>query len=313
LDAGKKYLAFYLSRIEKDDDNEERSNVYYRLKEILLRKNISSQVVVKSKINNPNFNYYLPNICIAVLSKLGGIPWRLYRPIKGDLVIGIGAYRTGDSNKFLGNAFSFKNDGSFQEFDAFQETSIESLGQSFYRVISQYTKEQKAERLIIHFYKEMNKAEERALLNTLTKLNIDTPYIIISVNETESKDYVIFDLDFDGCMPKSGTILKISKNEYLLCNNTRYSRMTGAKIESYPFPIKVKFTKTNYSNIRDEGVILELIDQVYQFSRMYWKSVRQRNKPVTIEYSELVAEMVSHFSSGSLPDTQASRTSLWFL
>jgi len=63
--------------------------------------------------------------------------------------------------------------------------------------------------------------------------------------------------------------------------------------------------------INEIGVVSELIDQVYQFSRMYWKSVRQRNMPVTIEYSELVAKMISHFENKDLE--QFARTSLWFL
>jgi len=59
-------------------------------------------------------------------------------------------------------------------------------------------------------------------------------------------------------------------------------------------PIKIKFKSSNYEKINDPDVVRELADQVYQFSRMYWKSVRQRTMPVTIEYSELVAKMISH-------------------
>jgi hypothetical protein len=44
---------------------------------------------------------------------------------------------------------------------------------------------------------------------------------------------------------------------------------------------------------------------------MYWKSVRQRNMPVTIEYSELVAKIIAHFENKALE--QFTRTSLWFL
>jgi hypothetical protein len=54
-----------------------------------------------------------------------------------------------------------------------------------------------------------------------------------------------------------------------------------------------------------------LIDQVYQFSRMYWKSVRQQNLPVTIKYPEMVAKMVPHFDGVEIPDF--GKDNLWFL
>ena len=55
----------------------------------------------------------------------------------------------------------------------------------------------------------------------------------------------------------------------------------------------------------------ELIDQVYQFSRMYWKSVRQQNLPVTIKYPEMVAEMLPHFDGNEIPEF--GKDNLWFL
>ena len=86
---------------------------------------------------------------------------------------------------------------------------------------------------------------------------------------------------------------------------------TGTRIDGFPLPIKIKFKSSNYEKINDINVVRELIDQVYQFSRMYWKSVRQRNMPVTIEYSELVAKMIAHFENKELDPF--ARNSLWFL
>ena len=39
------------------------------------------------------------------------------------------------------------------------------------------------------------------------------------------------------------------------------------------------------------ALINQFIDQVYQFSRMYWKSTNQQSLPVTIKYPEMVAEI----------------------
>ena len=63
--------------------------------------------------------------------------------------------------------------------------------------------------------------------------------------------------------------------------------------------------------VEDVEVVRELIDQVYQFSRMYWKSISQQNLPVTTKYPEMVAEIYPHFQEDNLPDF--GKSNLWFL
>lgn len=307
------YAAIYISRIKKDSGDEKNDEVYYRLKELLLHYQITSQVIYKNKIDNPSFNYFLPNIAIALLAKLGGIPWRLYRPIKNDLVIGIGADRSMKvGNRFIGNAFCFRNDGSFISFNAFEKDNTKALANSILEAIEQYIGQNKGvDRLVIHYYKKMSETEEKPIRDVLNHMNLSLPYIVLSINDTLSKDYVLFDSTFDGRMPQSGTFIKIKWNEFLLCNNTRYSNNTGTKLEGFPLPIKIKIKSSNYEKMDDINVVKELIDQVYQFSRMYWKSVRQINMPVTIEYSELIAKMIAHFENKELEPF--ARNSLWFL
>ena len=312
--ANNAYAALYISRIKKDTEDEEDDAVYFQLKELLLHHGITSQVIFKDNINNPSFNYFLPNIAIALLAKLGGIPWRLYRPIKNDLVVGIGAdHSMVARNRFIGSAFCFKNDGSFKGFNAFESGNTTALAGSIKQSIEKYiTENTGCERLVIHYYKKMSeKKEEKPIREVLYHLNLSLPYVIVTINDTERKDYVLFDSSFDGKMPQSGTFIKTKWNEFILCNNTRYSNNTGTRIDGFPLPIKITFKSFNYEKIKDDNVVRELIDQVYQFSRMYWKSVRQRNMPVTIEYSKLVAKMIAHFNNKELE--QFARNSLWFL
>jgi hypothetical protein len=313
FDPAYQYAALYISRIKKDDAEEVRDEVYFKLKESLLKYDVVSQVIYRDNIKNQFFNYFLPNIAIAILAKLQGIPWRLYRPIKKDLIIGIGAFKPFKQERpYIGSAFCFKNDGEFYEFNAFKQKDTTRLAESIKKSIKAYIEENKtAERLIIHFYKDISSEEEEPIKVILKKLNLDIPYIVVTIYDTESKDYVIFDTEFDGIMPQSGTFVKIDWNEFLLSNNTRYSKYTGTKIDSFPFPIRVKLKSSDKENFNDFSIIRELIDQVYQFSRMYWKSVKQRNKPVTIEYSKMVADFFSHFEGEELPDFAKQR--LWFL
>ena len=313
LDPDITYAAIYLSRIKRGSEDEEENKIYYKLKELLLKYEITSQVIYKDNINNPSFNYFLPNIAIALLAKLGGIPWRLYRPIQSDLVVGIGVNRT-FSNKttYIGCAFCFKNDGSFRGFNVFEKDNTSALANSIKEAIEQYISEYSGfDRLVIHYYKKMSREEEEPIQKLLKQLNLSVPYIVLTINETRSKDYVLFDTSFDGRMPQSGTFIRIRWNEFLLCNNTRYSQKTATKIDGFPFPIKIRIKPYNYKKINDMKVVRDLIDQVYQFSRMYWKSVRQRNMPVTIEYSKLISGMIANFEKKEL--VPFAKNTLWFL
>ncbi|MBL0200343.1 MAG: hypothetical protein IPP81_09235 [Chitinophagaceae bacterium] len=60
-----------------------------------------------------------------------------------------------------------------------------------------------------------------------------------------------------------------------------------------------------------DTLINKLIDQIYQFSRMNWKSVSQQNLPVTIKYPEIVPEIFPYFNNEKLPDF--GKENLWFL
>lgn len=313
LDEQYQYAAIYISRIRKDEGDEEKDVQYFRIKEELLKYRITSQVIYKDNIYNDLFNFFLPNIAVALLAKLGGVPWRLKRPIKKDLVIGVGAYRPSNSNQsFIGNAFYFQNDGKFKGFDCFESNDTQGLSELIRNSIDQYVRENShLSRVIIHFYKEISKDELKPIKAVLEGLQLSVPVIIITVFKTESKDYVVFDYGYDGIMPSSGVIVKLSQFEYLLCNNSRYSKATGSRIEGFPFPIKLKLFSTENSILDDQEIVRELIDQVYQFSRMYWKSVKQKSLPVTIEYSEMVAEMVSKFENRTLPTF--GKNNLWFL
>jgi hypothetical protein len=112
-------------------------------------------------------------------------------------------------------------------------------------------------------------------------------------------------------MPYSGTILKVGKSEYLLFNNTRYDAAAKPAQKEYHFPVKIALSCTFEGMLDDMNLVEQLIDQVYQFSRMYWKSTNQQSLPVTIKYPEMVAEIYPYFQHEKL--SPFGQESLWFL
>ena len=308
-----RYLAVYLSPISKAEIDEEKHKIYYQVKEELLNYRITSQVIDRDKINNTAFKYYLPNIAIAILAKLNGVPWRLQRNLSNELIVGVGAFKNAEiGNRYIGSAFCFSNNGHFRGFECHPATDTFMLAGDIGKAVRKFKNDNAdVKRLIIHFYKSMSRAELEPIEKELDELNLDIPIIIVSINKTESKDFVVFDTNSTHTMPISGTFIKTGWNEYLLCNNTRYGLSASEKIESYPFPIKLKLKATDETILDDSKTTKAIVDQVYQFSRMYWKSVKQQNIPVTILYPEMVAEIFPHFDIQELK--QFGKDNLWFL
>lgn len=309
------YVAIYISPINRNDLASPHYGVYFQIKELLLDKGITSQAIYKERHNDEFFSFHLPNIEIALLAKIGGIPWRLASTHKNDLIVGVGAFRSESIGKrFVGSAFSFTKDGLFKNLNCYRDNDLDQLVSDIRKALMYYVIENdKAERLIIHYYKTMRKKDSERISNMLFRLGLQIPVIIVTINKTESKDVFGFNPDAEDLMPISGTIIKFDKSQFLLFNSAKYNE--GFKNEKgkkdYHFPIKIKINSANENYNITMPVVRELLDQVYQFSRMYWKSVSQQNLPITIKYPEMVAEIVPHFSDAELP--QFGKSNLWFL
>lgn len=314
-DTSARYVAIYISPISKTETDHPQHLAYYKIKELLLYKGISSQVLFKEHLNKEDFYYFLPNIYVALLAKIGGIPWRLARTKEDEIIIGVGAFKPiGAKHRFLGSAFCFSNEGIFENFDCFRDDEPEMLAGSISNAVERFIeKNETAKRVIIHFYKEISdKKELKPILKMLDDLGEgDLPVIVVNINKTDSKELLGFDMGSPGKMPRSGRYVKVGYNSYLLFNNTRYAEDTKLIAKDYHFPIKVSIKATKKELVEDEETVRELIDQVYQFSRMYWKSISQQNLPVTTKYPEMVAQIYPHFENDNLPEF--GRNNLWFL
>ena len=310
------YIAVYLTPISKYDSDQQKREIYYKVKEMLLKRHITSQCIDPVKVTQQgnNFAYSLPNIAVAILAKLNGTPWQLSTPVKNELIVGVGAFKhVATDVQYIGSAFSFSNTGGFNNFDYFMKHEVAALAGSIARSIREFTSiHGNPDRLIIHFFKTMSDKELKPIMVELENLGLKIPVFIITINKTESNDIVVFDTSSPELMPVSGTFVNIGKNTYLLCNNTRYNASDISKAsDGFPFPLKLKIDCTDKSQLSETRVIRELIDQVYQFSRIYWKSVKQQNLPVTIKYPEMVAQIAPHFDGADIPDF--GKDNLWFL
>jgi hypothetical protein len=160
LKDGIHYFAIYMSPHSKHHPNREIKSLYYKVKELLLKRDITSQAIDVEKVKvalskKTRYDYSLNNIAIAILAKLDGIPWQLNTKIKNELIVGVGAFRHVDTDvQYLGSAFSFSNNGRFKRFECFQKDQTEELAGSILDQIKEYVSiNSHISRLVIHFYK----------------------------------------------------------------------------------------------------------------------------------------------------------------
>jgi hypothetical protein len=312
------YGAVYISPIHKTDPDIRKHKVYFRLKEMLLKYNITSQVIHVDSVFDSSFNYFLPNIATALTAKLGGIPWTLHRPRTRDLVIGIGAYQPKALEKtYLGSAFCFTGSGAFEGFESFTADNMLMLAGSFQRAVREFRNAvNHAKRVVLHFYKKISKEEEKVLKKALHELQLDVPVVVLTIYKSGSRDLVMADLSRDDRLPLSGIWYRSDRNQFLVCNNTRFDE-PGESVRSHPFPVKVCMEisglKTEEENrfLDNPEWTGELMEQVYQFSRLNWQTVSIKAMPVTIAYPGMVAQKFPYFDGSIIPEF--GRKNFWFL
>ncbi len=309
------YAAVFLCPVKKDGITNPYHELYYQVKEMLLHRDIVCQAIYFENPSQPNFRFHIPNIAVALSAKVGGIPWKLKTPNPdSDLVIGVGAFRSSLSNeRFIGSAFCFNGEGVFQEFDCYRHDDNTKLVADILKAIMRFMKNNESrhpERLIIHYYKTMGKRESAQIMEMLTSLKVNIPVYIISINKTETADFFVFNDDSPCLMPHSGTIVKLNPGDFLLYNNDFYASNSTSKNILFPIRVRAEKIVCGQGKIKlTDAEATEMLTKVYQFSRIYWKSVRLQNLPVTIAYPEMVAEIVPHFRNGFLPPF--GKTSLW--
>ena len=125
------------------------------------------------------------------------------------------------------------------------------------------------------------------------------------------KTDICFDVGFNYGMPTSGTFVRLKRkgNEYLLFNNLRYWENPIKPIESEEYPVKVKLYNTESGGFTHK----ELLNQVYEFSRLYWKGLKQKSQPVTTQYAKMIANFAIHFNNGNIPINESTQSTAWFI
>jgi len=341
LDSG---IDWHLAIIETTDNYKKLANAdnpYYFSKAKLMSNNIPVQEV---KIENmvkedAQLVYILNNISLACYAKMGGIPWVIpsSRKIDIELVIGLGSTiikknRFDNDRRIVGLTTVFTSDGRYLLSNKSRDVSFDEyfdeLLKSLEMLISELRKKEGWQsgdtlRLVFHSFKPFKRTEVRVIKELVQRLNADMNVIFAFLHITERHPFRMFDMAQFGIkdyknhgklkgewLPLRGTNIKLDSHNCLL-------QLTGAnELKSYrhgaAMPLLIKLDQE--STFKD---IDYLVQQVYSFAHLSWRSFFHSSMPVTILYSQLIAQMLGNLRDLNFwdPDNilKNLRYSRWFL
>jgi hypothetical protein len=248
-------FAFYISPYPKYGQAKADEKLYYRIKEILLKRSIFSQAMVGQSLP-ANLNLWIPNIAFSMVAKMGGIPWKLARNTEKELIVGFGAYRIGNRKKpYVGSAFCFDNEGLFQEFDCWHETHEWAFNGQLYKAILNYKARNKGiKRIVIHYYKELNKKEFKVVVELLDRFEIDIPLIVVRINSSFNSKELVIDTEHPRNIPLNATYYHLCYQDYLLYINER-EEGKNTDVKKAGYPLKVSLQSNRAGLFEDKEIV----------------------------------------------------------
>jgi Piwi domain len=312
-------------------------NPYFVTKALFLKHQVPVQAMTLEKMLVPpsELVYILNNLSIATYAKLGGTPWLLKSspPIAHELVIGLGSHRistsrVGGNERVVGITTVFTSDGNYLldnrtpavPYDSYANAVLEAVDTAVRTVQhEQNWRTSDAVRLIFHAFKPFKDAEVQAVQAVVRDLGHSQASFAFLHVVDDHPFYIFNELEdgrwFKGARkgvfaPTRGLKVNLSDGEVLLS-------LSGANevkdsVHGIPQPTLLRLHRA--STFKDMSY---LANQAFSFSCHSWRSFFPAPLPITILYSELIAELLSglRLVSDWDPDAmlgQIGRTR-WFL
>lgn len=325
-----------------------RTSFYHHLKSHFLGLEIPIQIVNTETINNFN-EYQLNSIGLQMYAKLGGVPWTILNKESYDreIVVGIGnshfrnnAYSGNARVRIVGIATFFSGDGQYLmtnkvkdvPYDEYFDELLRSLKESINDLEKEYAwRENDTVRLIFHIFKPIKNVEfevVKSLVKSYTRYHIQFAFVTIS----EFHPFLMFDENQGGIqkfgktigemVPNRGTNIVLDESSCLV-QMLGIKEMKTNKHGASP-PLLVRIWKPNKLEDEDEDVndllftdLHYVVQQIYKFSYLSWRSFMPNQKPATMLYSSLISKILGQLRK--LPDWNPSSINFklkftkWFL
>ena len=316
---------------------------YLTAKATLMLAGIPAQEIKVSRFAKPPYDlqFLLANFAVALYAKMNGTPWTVNQDttISDELIIGIGTSevrknRFSDRARYVGITTVFRGDGNYLLSHVGKDCSYEEYPQVLQESTERLLQEIKQRngwnpgdnvRLIFHTYKPLKSIEiaeiaKRAALAVGSEQTIEFAFLTVTIDHP----FLLVDPQQPGItskygdrgnakgilVPERGTITQLGRYTRLVCTNGPFL----IKHENAPLPAPLLVHIHKGSTFND---LTYLSEQVLKFTGLSWRSTLPAKKPVSIYYSQLIADLLGRLRSvpGWSPAVLNTRlrASRWFL
>lgn len=313
---------------------------YVQCKAHLMAHGIPVQEVREETINASGYSlpYSMINIAVASYAKMGGTPWTVPADgtIADELVIGMGqsevaASRFGDRKRYVGLTTVFKGDGNYLLSNCSTECSFEDYPATLKKALSDLLAELKVRngwrdgdtvRLVFHSFKPLKNVEVGAIVaEAVRSLGTGIHFQHAFLNISREHPFAVLDTQEKGkgkpgrepkgvLVPARGLCAQVTQQSKVLCVNG--PSQLKLEFSGLPKPLLIELHKQ--SSFTDQWYLAE---QVFKFTGLSWRSTQPAPLPVTILYSQLIADLIPrlrHSPSWSPAQLNTKlRHSRWFL
>ena len=319
------------------------SSPYLTAKATLMLAGIPAQEIKVSRFAKRPYEmqYLLANFAVALYAKMNGTPWTVNQDttISDELIIGIGTSevrknRFSDRARYVGITTVFRGDGNYLLSHVGKECAYEEYPKVLQESTERLLQEVKQRngwnpgdnvRLIFHTYKPLKNIEiaeiakraalavgsEQTIEFAFLTVTIDHPFLLVDPQQPGIRSRYDNKAAAKGVLvPERGTITQLGRYTRLVCTNGPFL----IKHENAPLPSPLLVHIHKGSTFNDLGYLSE---QVLKFTGLSWRSTLPAKKPVSIYYSELIADLLGRLRSvpGWSPAVLNTRlrASRWFL
>ena len=317
-------------------------NPYLRTKAMLMTLGIPVQEIRVNTLNQTAYSlsYTLRNFSVSLYAKLNGTPWTVNqdRQIGDELVIGLGfaelsGSRINARQRHVGITTVFSGDGTYVLGNVSRECGydeypdmIRALMLSILKDIKKRNNWQPGDliRVVYHAHQPLKRVEITKIAFECTReIGSEQDIQLAFVTVTHDHPFMLIDYKARGVLamkgnklkkgiyaPSRGTIAQIGRSSRLLAVNSDWL----IKRTNTPLPKPLLINVHPDSTFTDVDYLSE---QVLKFTSLSWRSTLPTRTPVTIFYSEIIAELLGRLRDVPQWSTTALDVKLkysrWFL
>ncbi|TGQ80241.1 hypothetical protein EN850_13235 [Mesorhizobium sp. M8A.F.Ca.ET.207.01.1.1] len=317
-------------------------NPYIHTKSLLLTLGVPTQEVRLPTVIQElkSLQYTLENFAVSMYAKLNGTPWTVNhdKTINDELVVGMGVAelsgsRSDKRQRFVGITTVFSGDGTYLLGNVSRECAYESYPDAVRESMLQILRELKKRnnwqpgdtvRVVFHAHRPLKRVDVASIVFKCTReIGSEQDIQMAFVTISHEHPFMIFDRKQRGIAaykgsdvmkgvfaPARGTITRIGRLTRLLAVNA--PRLI--KRPNTPLPAPLLISLHPDSTFRDVDYLAE---QALKFTSLSWRSTLPAGTPVTVFYSERIAELLGRLRN--VPDWSPAalnvklKWSRWFL